>query len=320
MIGAMTDGGAAPSAEAMIERAMQLRREAAALRQRLEAATRHADTTNGRVQEARDRLTDESEDVARLESLSWTRILSTLKGDHTSDVEREAAERDAARYVVADAEARDEMARRDVEALQAQLDGLGDVDRCYADALAAKERWVSSHSPEVARELVEIAERRGALAAEDTEAREAHAAGLAARDLLVHARQLLGTARSWSTWDTFGGGGLFTDMMKYDKLDQVSQVLRRADVALAAFSRELADLHLAGIEAVQLDGMTRTFDVFFDNIFSDLAVRSRIQDAEVRVVHVQQAVEDTLHALDVRGRAIADELVDLDRRREHLLL
>ena len=80
MIGAMTDGGAAPSAEAMIERAVQLRREAAGLRQRLEAVTRHADTTSGRVQEARDRLTDESEDVARLESLSWTRILSTLKG------------------------------------------------------------------------------------------------------------------------------------------------------------------------------------------------------------------------------------------------
>ena len=107
--------------------------------------------------------------------------------------------------------------------------------------------------------------------------------------------------------------------MKYDKLDQVGDALRRADVALGAFSRELADVDLSGVEAVNLDGLTQAFDVFFDNIFTDLRVRSRIQEAGIRVDRALRSVEDTLHALDLRGRAIADELAALTTRRESIL-
>ncbi|CAN5451867.1 hypothetical protein BH10ACT10_BH10ACT10_10800 [soil metagenome] len=319
MIDRMSDGGAASAVHEQREQASRARREAEGLRERLDAATTHADDTTARVQWARDRLTSETGDVAALESLSWSRILSTLKGSRATDLEREQAERDAARYAVADAEARDDLAWRDVEAAQAQLDLLGDVDRAFADALAAKEEWAARHDLAVGRDLMELAERRGVLTAEDQEGREAFDAGVAARTHLLHARQLLGSAQSWSTWDTFGGGGLVTDLMKYDKLDQVGDALRRADHALGAFSRELADVHVSGVEAVNLDGMTRTFDVFFDNIFTDLRVRSRIQDAGIRVEQALRSVEDTLQALHLRGLAIADELATLTRRRESLL-
>ena len=143
---------------------------------------------------------------------------------------------------------------------------------------------------------------------------------MVAREHLVQAQRLLGSAESWSAWDTFGGGGLITDMVKYDRLDQVAEVLRRADLALHAFTRELADVHLAGVEGVQVDGLTRTFDVFFDNIFSDLAVRSRIQDAGRRVHRAVSDVDRTLVGLSERGRGIAAELAALARQREELLL
>jgi hypothetical protein len=177
-----------------------------------------------------------------------------------------------------------------------------------------------AHAPDVAARITELATRRGVLLAEDAEAREAHAAGVEAMQLLGQADQLLASAGSWATWDTFGGGGMLTDMMKYDKLDQVGRVLRGADVALGRFSRELADLRMAGVEAVGLDGMTRTFDVFFDNFFTDMRVRSRIQEAQYRVADALSRVERTLREVGERGRAIAAELEDLGRRREELLL
>ena len=154
--------------------------EAASLRERLEAAARHADGTTARVQEARDRLTAESGEVEQLESMSWSRILSALRGGHATDLEREQAERDAARYAVADAQARDELAWRDVEAAQAQLDALGDVDQAYADALTAKEQWAATHDPLLAQGLAEVTERRGVLLAEDQEGREAYDVGVSA--------------------------------------------------------------------------------------------------------------------------------------------
>jgi len=311
----MTDWGAGDR----LAEAARVRREADGLRSRLEAATQHAELMSQRVEEARDRLAQEDRDVQRHESLSWSRILSSLKGDHVSDLERERAERDAARYTVAEAEARHEMAWREAQALEAQLDALGDVDAGFASALLAQEEWARGSQPETARRLAAIDVRRGELDAEDHEGREAFEAGQRARGLLLQARDLLGGARSWSTWDTFGGGGLFSDMMKYDKLDQVASVLRAADEALGHFSRELADVRLAGVAAVNLDGMTRAFDVFFDNIFSDLAVRSRIQDAEARVAHALVSVERTMQALSERGRDIGAERAGLAREREGVL-
>ena len=85
------------------------------------------------------------------------------------------------------------------------------------------------------------------------------------------------------------------------------------------FSRELADLDLSGIEAVHLDRLTQAFDVFFDNFFTDLAVRSRIREAEDRVGQVLATVETTLHGLTTRGHQILAELEELAARREEIL-
>ena len=85
-------------------------------------------------------------------------------------------------------------------------------------------------------------------------------------------------------------------------------------------SRELADLRLAGLEAVRVDGLTRTLDMWFDNIFTDLAVRDRIRDAHGRVGHALRAVETTLNDLTGRGHAITAELEELSRQRERTLL
>src|SRR3954469_2409083 len=124
----MTDGGTAQGAHEQLEHAAQRRREAEALQHRLDAAAGYAEQTAARVAETRSRLADEHEDVARLESFSWTRIVSTLRHRRAGGPERETAEREAARYSVADAEARDALARRDVAGLTAELEALGDVE------------------------------------------------------------------------------------------------------------------------------------------------------------------------------------------------
>jgi hypothetical protein len=130
---------------------------------------------------------------------------------------------------------------------------------------------------------------------------------------------MLDSARSWSAWDTFGGGGAFSSMIKHDRLDTVARDLRQADDALSAFTRELADLHLEGIDLVTIGPLMSTFDVWFDNIFTDLAVRDRIIKAQGKVhealVSVRRVVDDLGH----RRTAIAEELAALDRERTTLL-
>jgi hypothetical protein len=303
-----------------LEQAVAARDEHDQLTRRLAGSAPHLADLDRRVLELRRRLDDETADVERLESFSAARIWSRLRGSHLDDLERETAEREAARYAVAEAEARRDVMRRERAALESRLDELGDVeDRCRA-AMAAKEAWVAENGDGSARELAEIAARRGELTALDAESREAFAAGRAAHDLLGRASSLLGSAGSWSMWDTFGGGGLLTDMMKYDKVDQATETLRHADLALTAFSRELADVDLPAVGGVRVEQMMRTFDVWFDNIFSDLAVRARIEDTAHRVAQAIDQVERALGALADKGRAIEQELAELDARRERLLV
>jgi predicted nucleic acid-binding Zn-ribbon protein len=303
-----------------LEQAVAARAEHAQLARRLAGSAQHLEDLDRRILDLRRQLGDEAADVERLESLSAARIWSRLKGSHLADLERETAEREAARYAVAEAEARREVMRRERAALESRIAELGDVEARCRSAMAAKEAWVTELGGGSARELAEIAERRGELTALDNEAREAFTAGRAAHDLLARASSLLGSAGSWSMFDTFGGGGLLTDMMKYDKVDQATETLRRADLALAAFSRELADVDLPAVGGVRVEQMMRTFDVWFDNVFSDLAVRARIEDAAHRVTQATDQVERALGALAEKGRAIERELADLDDRRQQLLV
>ncbi len=313
----MTD---AQQIQSELEQAVAAREELAQLTRRLDGSAPHLADLEKHVADARLILEDETADVERLESFSAAKIWAHLKGSHATDVERETAEREAARYAVAEAEARRDAMQRDRAAIESRMRELGDVEERYRRAMADKEAWVTANGSESAVALAELAERKGELAALDREAREAHAAGRAAHDLLSQAASLLGSAGSWSTWDAFGGGGLLTDMMKYDKVDRATETLRRADLALSAFSRELADVNLPQVQGVQVDSMMRTFDVWFDNIFSDMAVRSRIEDAARRVAQALRQVELALAALEQKGRDIARDTAGLDKRREELLL
>jgi hypothetical protein len=306
--------------QADLEQAAAARAEHEHLLRRVETARTHLAGLTRQVDELRRRLEQESADVDELEHLSLGRIWAMLKGSHASDLERETAEREAARYTVAEAESRRQVAVREVEAIEARIRDLGDVEAPYQRAVAVKEAWITGAGHELGARLTQIAARRGELLALDKETREAREAGVAAADQLGHAAELLGSAQAWSAWDTFGGGGLLTDMMKYDKVDRAQELLRHADEALTVFSRELADLRLEAVRGVQVDQMMRTFDVWFDNIFSDMAVRSRIQDASRHVADASVQVGQALAVLDAKERDINEEMAGLAEERERLLL
>ena len=312
----MTDGGAVETALAeavrdRVERA-RLERQLAEVHDRLAAIE----------QEVADRaviLGAESRDVEKLESFSPTRIWAGLRGSRDLDLDRETAERDAARYALAEAEARRDVALRERAALEEQARVLGDTDARFAEALEAKETWLRTEGGAGADRLVELAERHGTLLAEDHELAEAHAAGRAAHGSLTEARRRLGSAQGWSTWDTFGGGGMLSDMMKYNRIDEATAYLRHADAALKAFGRELSDIAMAPVQGVEVTALAQVFDVFFDNIFSDWSVRARVQDAATRVDRAMQTVEQALHEVSARGAQVQQELRGIEAERERLL-
>ncbi|MGH3506893.1 MAG: hypothetical protein ACRDO2_06780 [Nocardioidaceae bacterium] len=159
------------------------------------------------------------------------------------------------------------------------------VESELATAAAARESFLIQSGSAEGRRLTEIAAESGELA-ELRQLDEAIAAGGRALGSLAALEEQLGTASGWSTYDTFFGGGMISTAIKHDHMDRAADLSREADAALRGFGRELGDVGLDGVDAaLTMSGGIRFLDMWFDNIVTDLSVRSQIQSARERAQH-----------------------------------
>ena len=275
------------------------------------------DALAAEVAARRTALSGEQRDVERLESLSLTRVLASLTGSRDDRLAREQAEAQAAQYRVAEAEAQLGAVQRDWEVARARLAELATAPADHAAVLAEKERYLRGTDDPRGRRLLELAEERGRLTGEAHEVAEALVAATAARDALAAVQASLDSASGWSTYDTFFGGGALSSVIKHSRLDEAARQAAHADRALLALRTELADVGGVASTAPQLviDGLTRFVDVWFDNVFTDFAVRGRIKQAQENVGYSTRAVRQVARQLGQRDAAIRTRLSGIEADR-----
>lgn len=298
--------------------------EAVAEHERLSGRIDRAEVVLGEASEAcaeaRRAHEKEAADVAALESFSPARIWATLSGERETRLSREQAEQQAAAYAVARAEAAVARARAELDAARGARSELGDVTARREAALVAVEHWHRTSASAESGELSDLALELGTVRSRLTEVREALVAATEARRRLQEAETMLGKARDWASYDTFFGGGMLTDAMKYDRVESAERLLRDAEQALARLATELADVDMTTTARVDIDQLTRTFDVWFDNIFSDWSVRNRIVEAHDRVRTALGALDRTGRGLEERERDLVAREASAVARRERLLV
>lgn len=308
-----------PDVAAELEAAHQAVAEHRSLERRLVVLTEEVARAERAATQAHAVLRDEEADVARLESWSPTRILAGLRGDRDADLTREQAEADLARMRAAGADAALGRARQQEHEVRTRLVRCGDADGRLSAALWAKEQWLVQSGDPRGERLAAILAEHGTGLDRLREIAEAQAAATAAHAALRDVASLLGDAHGLATYDTFFSGGLFADVMKYGRLDRAQAGLRAADGALAHLAAELADVGLEGPGSIQIDQLTQFFDVFFDNIFSDWAVRGRVRDALDKVQQTLARLDDVSMLLARHAAEMEECLGDLRAERERLL-
>lgn len=99
-----------------------------------------------------------------------------------------------------------------------------------------------------------------------------------ALEILQTARSELDKARNWGIFDMLGGG-LFSSLVKHDRLKEVESCLQDAQNNLNILHNELetTDLH------IDLSVGLKFMDIWFDNIISDIMVQDKIKSTQEQV-------------------------------------
>jgi len=231
----------------------------------------------------------EHRDVERMERVSLSSVWASLRGTKEEDLRREKAEEQAALLKMQEAERQLAEIQAEIEERHRRLRETEGCEAHYEAVLREKEREYRAKDPALAEKLAELERRRLEVTSRRQELLEAYAAGREALSRIQSALNSLDSAAGWSTWDVFGGG-LISDVMKYSHMDDAQRLMESAQGALRRYQAELADVAVTARFDLQPGGFTRTMDIFFDNIFSDWAVRDRIGQSLNQLAYIEDQV------------------------------
>ncbi|MFD7024967.1 hypothetical protein [Promicromonospora sukumoe] len=275
---------------------------------------------------ATEALAQQTTKVHELRRLSPALILATLRGDRAARLRATSSEQEAAEARVAEAQGTVEHWERELTAVRADLDGLGDVGTWHAAALAAMETWAVQVGSPAATELRGLAKQAEALRRELAELHEVEDAVDHAGAALVGAIQHLTAARSMALGERqsrawpFDKPFILSDGRKADEMDQAAGLIRKAGASLHVLSREFDELERERIDRMGAEDFLGTFDFLIDHDLNNVTVMDRIVGALDRVHAALGTVQQTDQRTERRTAEVDERLADLARRREELLM
>ncbi|MBB4824612.1 hypothetical protein HNO89_001836 [Sporosarcina luteola] len=285
-----------------------------------EAQLKEATQLRDRLQQ---QLSKEQQDVIKLGKFSFANKWKEWSGKWDAQMEKEINE-------VAEVELKYNEAVKTVTDLEAEVLRLREqanhsdftfVEEDWADFIREKETWIRQNDTNANRTLQKIADDRVRVRSMIREIDEAHEAGEKALRALDQALDKLGNAEGLSMWDTFLGGGLIVSALKYSEMDSSDDLVHRAQRALRHYETELMDVQNIATESFKVnqnDIFTFT-DIFFDNIFSDWMVHSRISDAKSKLNAVLQDVRRVQAQLGRKRDESSEELRRLDEQERSII-
>ena len=280
--------------ETLREEIARRREDSAVLERLMQQETACLQTAEQRLRE----WDKEHRDVGRMERVSLSSVWASLRGTKEEDLLREKAEEQAALLKLQEAERLLEEVRAEIEERHRCLQETEGCEQRYDDLLREKEQAYRHKDPALAAKLAQLEREKLDVTARRRELLEAQEAGRQALGSIQNALKSLDSAAGWSTWDVLGGG-LISDVMKYSHMDEAQRLMESAQSALRRYQAELADVAMTASFDLQPGGLTRTMDIFFDNIFSDWAVRDRIGQSSNHLAYVENQVGRIQAKLDL---------------------
>lgn len=111
------------------------------------------------------------------------------------------------------------------------------------------------------------------------------------------AMDYLDSAEFWGMWDIFGGDFL-SSLKKRNKIEEANEYINDITDSVKDLEKELKDVDVILPEEISNTMSDRTFDIWLDNIFTDLRVQEEIKEAMKELREFKNGIEDLLIRLD----------------------
>ncbi|MDL2232704.1 hypothetical protein LJC63_03890 [Ruminococcaceae bacterium OttesenSCG-928-L11] len=264
----------------------------------------------------------ERRDVEKLQQESFSAFALRLFGAYANRLEREQREELAAKIAYDEAAAHLEELLWEARDVKAKIAALQQKAREYDAELTARRRTLQQRlSDPDGRHHQRLEEERQLLCSQITEVDEAIRVASRAAATAQTALESLRKAEDWATYDIFTNGGLISHAAKYSHVDAAQSCFHHLRSQLAELKRELADVHdLQSPQLTEVSGSQRMVDYWFDNIFTDLSVRSQIQDNAAQIRQIQDGISRVKSTLSSKSKELNAQLEQNRRQEEELLL
>jgi hypothetical protein len=260
----------------------------------------------------------EQEDVERLERFGLTKLIATLSGEKEEKLSKEKQEMIAAQHKLEEAIKTKKEIDQAMRVLESNLKNLGRVEAEYQQLLLQKEDMIKVSSSPFAAKVFGLSEQEGALNAYILELEEAKQAGLRVEDALNDAVSSLDKAEGWGTWDLFGGGTI-AGMVKHQKIDEAEDHLHRAQRYMREFQKELLDVQDTVVVDINISGMLKFADFFFDGFIADYMVQGKIQRSLEQARGHLAKVTSILNKLEAQSEEKKIELEAIQKEKQELV-
>lgn len=280
----------------------------------LEDFNKELETIEETLSQLRILFESEKKDVEKLELIGLTNLFATLFGNKEDKLSKEKQEMLTVQIKLEESEKTKMEIENAIKELHDKLLNLQNAEDEYQQLLLDKERAIKVSGSPFAAKLFELSEREGVVQAYIVELDEAIAAGDRVKHALVDVRNSLEKAANWGTFDTLGGG-MISDLVKHQHIDDANNSLHQAQTRMRQFQKELLDVQEQAKLSVDISGMLKFADFFFDGFIADFMVLGKINQSLEQTRNHQMKVNDILLKLKAQAEEKRIEIEKIQKEK-----
>lgn len=259
-------------------------------------------------------LVKEEKDVRKLEGISFASLLSKLLKNREEKLEKEQKEYIEVKIKYDEFKFKISEIQNKIKNKQKRLNELENIETDYNELLDEKIKNIKLSNEESNKvKLLEYENMEDSYIKERTEINEALTVGQELLDEIELALNSFESAKNWGTLDILGGDFL-SSIAKHNKIEDATKILHKVSYLIESFNKELKDVYVnTEVLDVNISSFTKTFDIFFDNIFSDISVQNEINGGIERVVNLKAKINNVMNNLEERKRVNERNLKNLKK-------